>query len=617
MDAADKVSVARSTILTQPKSVAPELAEAGFDLDTSPKGGIVAIGVHAHGPALHLDFSVVRAGLQRLLKISILNPDAWLARMDSLQRLALATCQSVGRESCVTTFNKRYMPVIVGVSQITDTTTPAARARSPLELMVEASQLAAADAGPATALLSAIDSVAVIRSFSDTVPAFRSPFGRPENAPWSVAKRIGATPTELIYGPLGGDTPQTLTTRACDLIARGEGQIAMIVGAEALRTQLAARRESLVLNWHEAAPELLNELGGASELYTQQEIDHGMSSAIAMYALFEQAVRGAKKQSAAQRRTALGAMFEPFARVAATNPFATRRKGYDAAAIISVTEQNPIIGFPYTKLMTANVYVDQAAAILICSETKADELGVPNQKRVYLRGSGEAHDQWFVTERSTFHASPAIKRVVADAFASTNIGLADVSYFDIYSCFASAIQVACDELGIEATDPRGLTVTGGLPFFGGPGNNYVTHAIAEMVTHLRQSPGTYGLVTANGGLLTKHAAGLYSTIPSQEAWSRPDPAAAQREIDAILPVPVAEQAFGDAVIETYTVVHRKNRAETGIIVGRLREDGRRFVANTPVAQSIFDDLENTDSIGRPGQVMHVDGRNIFRPASAA
>ena len=193
MDAADKVSVARSTILTQPKSVAPELAEAGFDLDTSPKGGIVAIGVHAHGPALHLDFSVVRAGLLRFSRSASLNPDAWLARMDSLQQLALATRQSVGRESCVTTFNKRYMPVIVGVSQITDTTTPAARARSPLELMVEASQLAAADAGPATALLSAIDSVAVIRSFSDTVPAFRSPFGRPENAP---CRGLPRTPEE-------------------------------------------------------------------------------------------------------------------------------------------------------------------------------------------------------------------------------------------------------------------------------------------------------------------------------------------------------------------------------------------------------------------------------------
>ena len=513
--------------------------------------------------------------------------------------------------------DKRCMPVIVGVGQITDTTTPAARARSPLELMVLAAQFAAADAGPAAALLSAVESIAVIRSFSDTVAAFRSPFGQPDNAPWSVAKRIGATPSELIYGPLGGDTPQTLTTRACDLIASGQSQIAMIVGAEALRTQLAARRESLALNWHEGAPELPNELGGPSDLYTQQEIDHGMASPIAMYALFEQAVRGAKKQTTAQRRTALGAMFEPFARVAAANPLATRRKGYDAAAIIGVTEQNPIIGFPYTKLMTANVYVDQAAAILICSAAKADEFGVPNEKRVYLRGSGEAHDQWFVTERSTFHTSPAIKRVVSDAFASSNISIADVSYFDIYSCFASAIQVACDELGIEATDPRGLTVTGGLPFFGGPGNNYVTHAIAEMVAHLRQSPGTYGLVTANGGLLTKHAAGLYSTIPLQEPWSRPDRTAAQREIDASPLVPVAEQAFGDAVIETYTVIHDKNRAKIGIIIGRLSGDGRRFVANTPVEQSIFGDLENTDSIGRAGQVMHVNGRNIFRPASAS
>ena len=447
---------------------------------------------------------------------------------------------------------------------------------------------------------------------------FSGPFaaarGRP--TPWSVAKRIGATPVELIYGPLGGDTPQTLTTRACDLIARGESQIAMIVGAEALRTQLAARRESLALNWHEAAPELPNEIGGPSELYTQQEVAHGMDSPVAMYALFEQAVRVAKKQSMAQRQTAIGAMFEPFARVAATNPLATRRKSYDAATIIGVTQQNPIIGFPYTKLMTANIYVDQAAALLVCSEGKADELGVPKDKKVYLLGSGEAHDQWFVTERSTFHTSPAIKRVVADAFASSNIDVAAIAYLDIYSCFASAIQVACDELGIEATDPRGLTVTGGLPFFGGPGNNYVTHAIAEMVARLRQSPGTYGLVTANGGLLTKHAAGVYSTIPPREPWFRPDRAAAQREIDAIPPVPIAEQAFGDAVIETYTVVHGKNHAETGIIVGRLSKDGRRFVANTPVEQSIFGDLENTDSIGRPGQVMHVHGRNIFMPASA-
>jgi acetyl-CoA C-acetyltransferase len=62
-------------------------------------------------------------------------------------------------------------------------------------------------------------------------------------------------------------------------------------------------------------------------------------------------------------------------------------------------------------------------------------------------------------------------------------------------------------------------VTGGLPFFGGPGNNYVTHAIAEIVNRVRAAPGSYGLVTANGGPLTKQSAGLYSTTPPCRAAS--------------------------------------------------------------------------------------------------
>jgi acetyl-CoA C-acetyltransferase len=513
--------------------------------------------------------------------------------------------------------DKRLMPVIVGVSQIADTKTPAAQARSPLQLMVEAAQLAGADAGAGSQLLEGLDSLAVVRLFSDTVPAFKSPFGRMENAAWSVARRLGAKPQELIYAPQGGDTPQTLLTRACDRIAKGESQAAMIVGAEALRTQLGARREGLQLDWHEDAPEPPNELGGPSVLYNQQEIDHGMRSAIAMYALFEQSLRAAKSQTPTQRRDALGRMFEPFAAVAAANPYATRRQGYDAATITNVTGDNPLIGFPYTKLMTANVYVDQASAILVCSVQKADEFRVPDSQRVYLHGSGEAHDQWYVTERESFHRSPAIKRVMIDTFSSTGLGISDISYFDVYSCFGSAIQVACDELGIESTDPRGLTVTGGLPFFGGPGNNYVTHAIAEIVSRLRKAPGKYGLITANGGLLTKHAAGLYSTTLPQQPWSRPDPARGQRDIDTIPLVPLLDSAEGEATIETYTVVHGRKGAEAGIIVGRLKQDNRRFVANTPNDEAVFNDLEDTDSMGRSGSVVHVDGRNIFTPAPAA
>jgi acetyl-CoA C-acetyltransferase len=506
------------------------------------------------------------------------------------------------------------MPVIVGVSQIVDTETPADRARSPLALMVDAARGAAEDTGAAAGVLAAIDSIAVIRMFTDTVPAFRSPFGGLENAPWSVAQRIGAAPSDLVYPPQGGDTPQTLSVRAFERIANGESHVALIVGAEALRTELGARRASLPLDWHESAPSQPDQLGGASKLYTDEEIAHGMRSAVAMYALFEQPLRGATGQTVAQRRGALGRLFEPFARVAAANPYATRRQGYDAATIAGVTEKNPVIGFPYTKLMTSNVYVDQASAILICSVAKADELGIPVDKRVYMHGSGEAHDQWFVTERASFDRSPAIKRVAADTFGSADIDVSQVSTFDIYSCFGSAVQIACKELGIAVDDPRGLTVTGGLPFFGGPGNNYVTHAIAETVARLRRAPGTYGLITANGGLLTKHAAGLYSTKPLTRPWSKPDASAAQREIDALPLVPTVKQANGEAAIETYTVVHGRKGPENGVIVGRLRTDNSRFVANVPPDPAVFATLEEVDSIGRPGTVSHVDGRNIFIPA---
>ena len=50
-------------------------------------------------------------------------------------------------------------------------------------------------------------------------------------------------------------------------------------------------------------------------------------------------------------------------------------------------------------------------------------------------------------------------------------------------------------------------------FAGGPWNNYVMHSIATMVERLRDDAGALGLVTANGGYVTKHAFGVYSTRP--------------------------------------------------------------------------------------------------------
>ena len=503
--------------------------------------------------------------------------------------------------------------MIVGAAQITDTATPVEQARAPITLMADVARAAAGDAGAGDALLREVDSLVVVRMFSDSTPRFKSPFGKVVNPPWSVARRIGAQPRELVYTPGGGNMPQVAMNRACERIARGESAVALLTGAEALRTELAALRAGMQLDWSEDAPSAPDDWGGHRFGFSEHEAAHGMRAAINMYPLIEQAIRGARGSSMEAHSAAMGRLFARFARVARVNPLATRRNGYSAEEIAAVSASNPIIGFPYTKLMTASAYVDQSAAVIVCSEAKADQLGIAREKRVYLHGCAEGNDHWYVTERVNLHSSPAIRRVAAKTFDMAGKSLDDVALFDLYSCFPSAVEIACQEIGLAEDDPRDFTVTGGLPYFGGPGNNYVMHAIAEMVQRVRREPGKFGLVTANGNYVTKHAMGLYSTTPLDRPWEREEPGVLQRELDALPKAPFTERPEGEATIETYTVVHSKSGPELGIIVGRLRRDGARFIANTPGDAALLEDLEAQDALGRPGAVRSEKGRNVFSP----
>lgn len=506
-------------------------------------------------------------------------------------------------------------PVIIGVGQVTDKESEPQVARSPLGLMVDATRLAAGDAMARKPFLPEIESITAIRTFNDAVPAFRSPFGRLANAPWSVARQIGANPREFLYPPSGGDFPQRMVTRACDLIAAGTLTSALIVGAEALRTERNAKRAGLALDWNEDAPFEPDELGGTTLMYSQAEIDHGMRSPSIMYALFDQALRSRKGLTLPQRLKEIGAIYAGFADVAKSNPLATRSEGYSAEEIATASPKNRYVGFPYTRLTTANAYVDQAAAIIVCSEAKANDWGVPADRRVYLHGSARGQDEWYATERNRFDRSPAINRVTREALDRSGIRIDQVSRFDLYSCFVSAVEVACNEIGIATDDPRRLTVTGGLSFFGGPGNNYVSHSIAEMVKQVRTRPGSYGMVTANGGLLTKHAAGIYSTATPKTPWQQPDDARIQKEIDTASgpKVHLNPAPAGAARIETYTVLNGPGGPERGVIIGRLVEGGSRFIANAPDDRETLLRLEEIDALGLGGRVT-ADGKiNRFVP----
>lgn len=505
------------------------------------------------------------------------------------------------------------IPILVGTGQVTQREPDPALALSPMDLTAASGRKAAEDSGAGAALLKSLDTIVLLRSFSDTSWRFICPFGKYANPPRSLANRLGLeNSTRLIYTHPGGNMPQWCVNRMFEMITRGEMEAGMIAGGEALATQKNAQRGGLKLDWNEDPGGSFEEWGVDKRGWSDIEDRHRMAGAIFAYPMFENSIRGDKGRSISEHSLEMGRLFSNFASVAANNPLADRRQGFTAKQIATVSSYNPYIGFPYTKLMNSNAFIDQSAAIILTSVAKAKELGILKEKWVYLHGCADAYDHWYLSDRINFHSSPAMSKVAQEAFEMADCTLADIDALDLYSCFPSAVQIACDEMGVSLDDPRGLTITGGLPYFGGPGNNYVTHSIAEMINKVRAQPGIKGLVTANGNYVTKQSAGIYSAEPAEKPFAPKDPSIYQAEINSQKGPSVTEFANGDASIETYTIMHDRKGPSFGILFGRL-SDGSRFIANTPDDVELMLSMTLEDYLGVSGKVKCVEGVNVFKP----
>lgn len=495
-------------------------------------------------------------------------------------------------------------PILIGAGQLTQRDVEPAAALEPLAMMDVAARRAAEDAGANAALLERLDAIAVVNVFCWTY----------RNAPGALAARLGAKPADLRYTTVGGNSPQSLVNDTADRIARGETRLALLAGAEAVRTVLRAQKSGVSLDWSHGIDGTCTVVGDRREGTSAHEVAHGFQLPVQVYPLFENAIRAARGWSIEEHRAQLGRLCAGLAAVAADNPYAWFRDRPSAEELTTITAQNRIVGFPYPKRMNAIIDVDQAAALLMTSVGHARALGIPEDRWVYVWGTGEAHDKWLVSERVSYAHSPAIREAGRQALAAAGVGIERVAHFDLYSCFPSAVQMGRDALGIPRDDPRPLTATGGLPYFGGPGNDYSMHGIAEMLPRLRGRADTLGLVTALGWYVTKHAVGVYGGGPKPGPWVREDPKAAQARLDAEAgPVLVEEPPAGPATIETYTVVHGRDGAPIrGIVVGRL-EDDRRFLANTPDDPAVLEGLEAREGIGVRGRVSTADGTNRFDP----
>ena len=507
-------------------------------------------------------------------------------------------------------------PVLIGAGQFTYRGDPAV-SPSPQALLKIAAERAAADAGTGARGLAAIDSLAVAGFTIDAQGSNRGGIPHSTNPPASLAKTLGAAPKWAVYSNMGGNTPQQLVNVLAERIAIGETDLGLAVGAEFLGSAMKRVTKGLPFDdWKADAEEDLpapERIGDPRNGVTPYERRHGLDRPINIYPLFENALRARDKRSVEDHQARLGRLFAPFTEVAAKNPEAWFPVARTAEELVDVSDKNRMIGFPYPKLLNAIMEVDQSAGVLIASADKARQLGVPEDKWVYLHGCADAADLWFPLDRQNFHSSPAMRLTGKHALEMAGIGLDQIDYIDLYSCFPVAVEIGAEELGLALDDPRGLTVTGGLPYAGGPGNNYAMHSIATMLGKLRGKPGAWGLTTGNGWYLTKQSTGVYSTTKPTRPFERQDPKVIQAEIDALPHPAVIETPQGIGRIETYTVVHRREGPFMGVIVGRDSED-RRFAAVAPSDPAVLASLEQGEQVGRTGAISQSnDGLNVFTP----
>jgi acetyl-CoA C-acetyltransferase len=449
-------------------------------------------------------------------------------------------------------------PCIIGVA--TRTWHPdevgEAGAPEPLAMWEEVARVAAADT-TRPGVLDQLDSLQVV--YCQTCQY--------DDACARLAERLGIAPKHHHYSGIGGTTTQQLVDATADRMLAGELDLALVTSAEALATQRAYKKrgerypysfrpaDKRPFPW-ESPPDPI-------------EIAHEVFQAWLTFAVFDNARRGRLGIGLDEYRARIGRMLAPMSEVAAANPHAWFRTARSAEEIVTPAADNRMVGYPYTKYAVAVMDVDMAGALIVASHEKADALGVPPERRVYLRGWSYATDPVLVAAHADMTRSPAMEAASRAALAAAGLGVDDLAYLDLYSCFASSLHFACDALGIEPDDSRGLTITGGLPYHGGPASGYLTHSIAALVERLRATPGASGMVSGVGMHMTKHVFGVYSTDPG--------PVVPSVSVAPVPAAPVVATHEGDAVVSAYSVIHDRDGAPGwGLLVCEIANSARVY-----------------------------------------
>ncbi len=483
-------------------------------------------------------------------------------------------------------------PVIVGIGFEQETSEDPTQCAEPWRLMARAVRRAAADAGSDT-LLAQIESLSVPQGMWE----YRNP-GR------LIADALGCPSARSILSDLGV-LQLSLLSDLCRAIAAGEQHLGVITGGEAkfreLRAGITGRPVANTEQPEGTPPPDVHHTSSdpwASDL----EARAGLSSPVELFAIIESALRYQQGLGIEEHRDRIAQLYSRFSEVAARNPHAWRREPVSPRAIRDPSPKNAMLAFPYTKRHSSQWNVNQAVAIFVCSVARAARLGLKRDRWIFPLAAAQSKHVVPLAQQRLLHTHPGTVLSGERALALAGVSARDVDAAELYSCFPAAIQSFARDLKVAETCP--WTVTGAMPFAGGPYNSFSLEGVARMVEVLREGEGNdgserrIGLVSNLSGIFGKQACALFSNLPNADGYHCEDITAAVAACD--LPLALDGDYVGPATVVGYTVVFVGGVPSHGIAICDTPAGWRTVVRSED--RALLESMTQEEFCGRVVQV---------------
>lgn len=408
-----------------------------------------------------------------------------------------------------------------------------------------------------------------------------------------VADNIQATNATSVFAKIG-ITQQTLMGEACQRIQDGRESIILVTGGEAKFRQLQATIQGIEISDTVQADDVEADvvMQPDAELWLLEETTAGLGMPVSYYSVMESAYRHAKGQSIDENRDNLAEIYSHFADAANNNPHAWKQDKIAADYIRNPSDKNPMLAFPYTKLHNTSWNVNQACAMFFTSIEKARQLGIDESNWIYPHVSSENNAMLAVAQRPDIHRSIGAEKSAQAALTYTGLSAKDINIVDLYSCFPVAVEMYADAFGL--TDKNNFSCTGGMPFAGGPLNNYALQAACRVFELLHQDEHAIGLTSSVSGLITKQGFGLWSKQAPKNPFAFID--VSDEVVAEEKPLNVIGSYHGEAVITGYTVTYHKGERQRAIAICDL-PNGQRTVSSSDDAE-LMATMEVNEYVGK-------------------